>query len=166
MPMRSRMIDLRAGSRHQQSHRSGSMRRVQVPARRGTCSRVSSVFPWAGCGSACLTTVDLPHYYTAFAAASLDATRRVDKTERTALEHLAANVRRHRLAAGMTQANLSESVGVEPWFIRAIEAAREPPSFKTLVALARAFDLDVRDLFEPAPRPVRNPGRPKKTPAK
>ena len=86
----------------------------------------------------------------------------MDKVERRAREHLAANVRRHRLAAQLTQANLAEQVGVEPWFIRAIEAAREPPSFKTLVTLARELKLDVRDLFEPSPRAVRNPGRPKK----
>jgi DNA-binding XRE family transcriptional regulator len=86
----------------------------------------------------------------------------LDSTKRRALDHLAANVRHHRIFAGLTQAVLSERVGVEPWFIRAIEGGRQPPSFKTLVALAHAFKLDVRDLFEPAPKAVRNPGRPRK----
>lgn len=86
----------------------------------------------------------------------------MDKVERRAREHLAANVRRHRLAARLTQAGLGERVGVEPWFIRAIEAAREAPSFKTLVMLARVLGVEVRDLFEPVARAIRNPGRPRK----
>jgi DNA-binding XRE family transcriptional regulator len=86
----------------------------------------------------------------------------VDAIERRARDYIAANVRRHRLAAGMTQATLSEIVEVEPRFIRAIEGGREPPSFKTMVALARALKLEVGDLFEAVPRAVRNPGRPRK----
>jgi DNA-binding XRE family transcriptional regulator len=84
----------------------------------------------------------------------------VAASEQRALEFVAANVRRHRRAAGLTQMQLAEAIGVEPRFVQAIEAAQAAPSFKNLCALARALDLEVRDLFEPAKLTVRNPGRP------
>jgi transcriptional regulator with XRE-family HTH domain len=87
----------------------------------------------------------------------------VNTSERRILDYLAANVRRHRHAAGLTQAQLSEAIGVEPRFVRALESASAAPSFKTLVALAAALEVEVRDLFEPAPRAVRSPGRPRRT---
>jgi transcriptional regulator with XRE-family HTH domain len=85
----------------------------------------------------------------------------VDGSERRALEFVAANVRRHRRAAGLTQMQLSEAIGVEPRFVQSIEAAQAAPSFKNLCALARALDIEVRDLFEPAKPAARNPGRPR-----
>jgi transcriptional regulator with XRE-family HTH domain len=86
----------------------------------------------------------------------------VDVYERKALGYVAANMRRHRRSAKKTQAALAEAVGVDTRFVQAIEAGREPPSFRTLVAIARELGIEVRDLFEPAKALTRNPGRPRR----
>jgi transcriptional regulator with XRE-family HTH domain len=89
----------------------------------------------------------------------------VDAFQRRTLETVAANVRRQRVAANLTQAGLAEALELEPGFIQTVESARAAPSFKTLCSIARVFGIEVRELFAPAPRAARNPGRPRSRPA-
>ena len=77
---------------------------------------------------------------------------------------LAANIRKRRLASGLTQAQLAERLSVETRFVQSLEAAADAPGFGTLVRLATTLGVEVRDLFAEAEPAARNPGRPPKKP--
>jgi len=68
---------------------------------------------------------------------------------------LADNIRRIRKLKGWTQQQLSEKAGT--WAIAGIESgARTHPSYDTVAAIAKALDVDAKDLY------VRLPARRKK----
>ena len=58
-----------------------------------------------------------------------------------------ALVRHHRKRAGLSQAQLAEKVDRQPDAIQKLENGKSRPTFETLVRLARALDVDLRDLF-------------------
>lgn len=59
------------------------------------------------------------------------------------------NVRRARLAMGLSQAELARRTGVQPAWIAHIEAARQLPSLPNAVALADALGVSLDDLVTP-----------------
>ncbi len=61
--------------------------------------------------------------------------------------YFGANVRKHRLALGLTQGQLAELVELEPLTIRLLERARRRPSFDTIVRLAAALEVEIAALF-------------------
>jgi transcriptional regulator with XRE-family HTH domain len=68
-------------------------------------------------------------------------------------EILGANVRRLRLAAGMSQEELAARVGVEQFYISGLEAGRRNPTVKTIWSVAQALDVKVGVLFEEVRKP-------------
>jgi len=59
------------------------------------------------------------------------------------------DVRRRREAAGLSQADLADAVGVSRQTINAIERDRYDPSLELALELADFFDCRVEDLFDP-----------------
>ena len=59
------------------------------------------------------------------------------------------DVREHREAAGMSQADLAEAVGVTRQTINAIERDRYDPSLELAFKLAAHFDCAIEELFDP-----------------
>ena len=72
--------------------------------------------------------------------------------QRTAIP---ANVARLRLDRRLTQANLAERAGLSRVALGKIERGAVLPRARTLVALARALGVPVRELVVPV-RPLRN----------
>jgi putative transcriptional regulator len=60
------------------------------------------------------------------------------------------DVRARREAAGLTQGDLAEAVGVSRQTINAIERDRYDPSLELAFALAEHFDCAIGDLFDPS----------------
>jgi putative transcriptional regulator len=58
-------------------------------------------------------------------------------------------IRERRDAAGLSQADLAEAVGVTRQTINAIERERYDPSIELAFKLARHFDCRIEDLFDP-----------------
>ena len=48
----------------------------------------------------------------------------------------------------MTQEDLARATGLSISFIRAMEQAIHTPSFKSLVAIAKALNVEIKDLFD------------------
>jgi transcriptional regulator with XRE-family HTH domain len=65
------------------------------------------------------------------------------------------NVRRLRLAAGLSQAALSERMGVDRAYVSGLERGERNPTIVTLWHTAEALRVKVRALFE-KPRGIRN----------
>jgi putative transcriptional regulator len=61
---------------------------------------------------------------------------------------LIVHLAQHRQAAGLTQAQLAETVGVSRKTINTIENRVFVPSTSLALALARALSVSVHDLFE------------------
>jgi DNA-binding XRE family transcriptional regulator len=59
-----------------------------------------------------------------------------------------ANIQGHRLRAGLTSRELSDSVGISPEEILTIEAGEKRPSAALLVQIAEALDVSLLELFE------------------
>ena len=59
-----------------------------------------------------------------------------------------ANVRRLRLAAGLSQAGLSERMGVDRAYVSGLEKGERNPTIVTLWHTAEALGVKVRALFE------------------
>jgi transcriptional regulator with XRE-family HTH domain len=73
---------------------------------------------------------------------------------------VARAVRQHRVAAGLTQAELAERAGLAFETISRVESGREPPSLRTAVGLADALAVSIdavvgRDPDLPTPREPR-----------
>ena len=67
---------------------------------------------------------------------------------------LAANQRRLRVAAGLSQAELAEAASVTKSTVAAIEQGRANPRLDTLEAIARALGVDVVDLLAAGDAPT------------
>ncbi|MFI5303028.1 MAG: helix-turn-helix domain-containing protein [Polyangiales bacterium] len=76
------------------------------------------------------------------------------------LRYVAANVRRLRAKAGLTQEELGERAEIEPRYLQDVEHARTNLSFAIFVRLATALDVDPRRLLRPAQMPPTRAGRP------
>lgn len=59
-------------------------------------------------------------------------------------------VRGRREAAGLSQADLGDAVGVTRQTINSIERGRYDPSLELAFRLAAFFDCRIEDLFDPA----------------
>lgn len=66
------------------------------------------------------------------------------------------NVRRLRLAAGLTQAELSIRMGVDRAYVSGLEIGERNPTIVTLWHTAKALGVKVRMLFD---EPARGPKR-------
>ena len=61
------------------------------------------------------------------------------------------SVRTHRHRLGLTQAQLADHLRVSRQTIIAIEQGRFDPALRLAFALSSALDVDINDLFDPAP---------------
>ena len=61
------------------------------------------------------------------------------------------SVRTHRNRLGLTQAQLADHLRVSRQTIIAIEQGRFDPALRLAFALSSALDVDINDLFDPAP---------------
>jgi transcriptional regulator with XRE-family HTH domain len=64
-----------------------------------------------------------------------------------AREQLGANVRRHRLAAGLTQEQLSDRAKLHLTEISRIENGRRDPQLATIVSVADALEIAPAELL-------------------
>ena len=73
------------------------------------------------------------------------------------------NLRRHRLAAGMTQEELAFRAGMDRTYLSDIERGRRNPTLLTLQDVATPLNLRVIDLLEgsDAIEPPKEPSRPR-----
>ncbi len=62
------------------------------------------------------------------------------------------NVRRLRLAAGLTQAELSMRMGLDRAYVSGLERGERNPTVITLWHLSKALDVKMRSLFDETPR--------------
>ena len=74
----------------------------------------------------------------------------LNKYEMNIYEQIAKNIKKYRNQAGITQAELSERVGVSHEFIRRNESAKGKKSFSvdTLWKISLALNIDPGKLFE------------------
>lgn len=79
-----------------------------------------------------------------------------------ALRSLAANTRRLRLAAHLTQEQLSERADIDVNTLRRVETAQTNPSLAMLLKIADALTIEVTDLLRPASMVRPRRGRPRK----
>ncbi len=70
------------------------------------------------------------------------------------MAHIGQEVRRAREERGLNQTQLAASVGTGPAAISRIENGRQSPNMETLEKIARALELEVRDLFPKAQTPL------------
>jgi transcriptional regulator with XRE-family HTH domain len=75
-----------------------------------------------------------------------------------------ARIRAFRKAAGLTQSELAEAVGIEPESVNRIENAKLNPSSQTLHRVARSLGIKLADLLNDdapvqAPKPYLTPAR-------
>lgn len=77
-------------------------------------------------------------------------------------KRFAANLRRLREADDVSQEELAERAEIAPRTIRGLENLHYTPSFKTLVKLADALQVDIAELFKPANFVRRPAGRPRR----
>lgn len=65
-------------------------------------------------------------------------------------EAIAANIKKYRKEANITQAELSERVGVSHEFIRRIESKKGAKTFSvdTLYKISLALNIDIKNLFD------------------
>lgn len=78
-------------------------------------------------------------------------------------ELLGRNVRRHRLAAGLSQEELAFRAGMDRTYLSDIERGRRNPTLLTMQDLAVPLNIQVSDLLEgsEAIEPPKAPSRPR-----
>jgi len=62
-------------------------------------------------------------------------------------KRLGETINRLRKRKKLTQEQLAENVGITPKYIQYLEKAKRVPSLKLLYKIARALDVEVKDLF-------------------
>ena len=65
---------------------------------------------------------------------------------------LGREVRRHRLAAGLTQAELSNLMGVDRAYVSGLELGQRNATVLTIWSVAEALGIGVGNFFEEKPR--------------
>lgn len=78
------------------------------------------------------------------------------------LGYIGANVRRLRLAKGLTQEALAEAADLDLRFLQRVERAQTNVSVPVIVALADALEVLPGALFRKGVLPEAKPGRPRK----
>ena len=66
-------------------------------------------------------------------------------------QEFCAEIRRRRLAAGLTLEQLAERSGLTPNYIGTIENGKRDPSLSTVLAIATGLDLQPGELFGGVP---------------
>ena len=61
---------------------------------------------------------------------------------------LGQRIRELRKSRGLSQDQLSELIGIDPKHLSRIEVGRSFPYMETLEAIARALEVEIKDLFE------------------
>jgi transcriptional regulator with XRE-family HTH domain len=80
---------------------------------------------------------------------------------------VARNIRRLRVAHGLSQEVLAVDAKIDRTYVSRLERGLENPSVAVLERLAKALSANIEELFkvpragEPAPRPLRGGRRPK-----
>jgi transcriptional regulator with XRE-family HTH domain len=64
----------------------------------------------------------------------------------TAEEQFARNLRRLRLAAGLSQEQLARRTGIHPTEVSRLERAAREPRLRTLLRLAKGLDISIDKL--------------------
>lgn len=64
------------------------------------------------------------------------------------LPHVAANIRRLRLANGLTQDALAQGAEMDPAEVRRLETGQRDPGVRVLARLARGLGVPITDLFD------------------
>jgi len=66
-------------------------------------------------------------------------------------EIISYNIKKYRKKKGITQAQLAELVGVSHEYIRRIESEKGEKTFTiyTISEIAKALDVDIRNVFDP-----------------
>lgn len=63
-------------------------------------------------------------------------------------QQFATKLKTIRLSKNMSQNKLSELAGIDNSYIGKIEKGNKSPSFKTILRLADALDVSIKDLFD------------------
>ena len=77
---------------------------------------------------------------------------RIEAQARQARESLGSRIRERRETAGLTQAELSSRAEIGRVTLTRIETGEHSPRTETLMAIARALEVEVEDLILPAAR--------------
>ena len=64
------------------------------------------------------------------------------------LEKLGLNIKRYRLAKGLTQEALAEKVGIHSTYVGKLESGKNNPSTKLLFKITRALEIKLPDIFD------------------
>jgi transcriptional regulator with XRE-family HTH domain len=81
---------------------------------------------------------------------------------------VARNIRRLRVANGLSQEVLAVDAGIDRTYVSRLERGLENPTVAVLEKIARALSANIEELFktpragEPAPRPLKGGRRPKR----
>jgi transcriptional regulator with XRE-family HTH domain len=67
---------------------------------------------------------------------------------KTTRELLGVRIKELRKQKKLTQERLAEMVDVDPRYISFIEVGRNSPSLETMEGIARALEVEIKDLFE------------------
>lgn len=68
---------------------------------------------------------------------------------------LGFNVRRLRKAAGLSQAELADRMGVDRAYVSGLESGQRNPTVVTLWHIGQALETDLREFFYRGPRAAR-----------
>jgi len=82
----------------------------------------------------------------------------VQRTNYDLLRRIGANIASYRTAAGLTQAELAEQVGVEPVSLSRWETGSRSPSITVLYGIAQALGVGVGDLVDDSQGEQAEPG--------
>jgi len=67
---------------------------------------------------------------------------------KTTKQLLGARIKELRKYRGLSQEQLSEKVDIDPKYVSFIECGRSSPSLETMESIARALEVEIKDLFE------------------
>lgn len=67
---------------------------------------------------------------------------------KTTKQLLGARIKELRKRRGISQEQLADRVDVDPKFISFIECGRSAPSLETIENIARALNMEIKELFE------------------
>ena len=67
---------------------------------------------------------------------------------KTTKQLLGARIKELRKYRGLSQEQLAEKVDVDPKYVSFIECGRSSPSLETMDSIARALNVEIKDLFE------------------
>jgi transcriptional regulator with XRE-family HTH domain len=67
---------------------------------------------------------------------------------KTAKAMLGTRIKELRKAKGLSQDQLSESIGIDPKHLSRIEVGKSYPYMETLESIANSLEVEIKDLFE------------------